>query len=941
LIFANCSLIDFQSPQKLWNFLFLVAFDLVIVYKMARNYFWIIGFVFFSSCQPHKKVKVLQVPGMNEYSIININGNSVVPSGRYVTPAGKTIRIDRAPYGLTVSPDGKTILVLHHNGTVTLAKANELDSAIRIPSYDKKIPSVLEGTSFLGAVFSADSKLAYLSGGDKGNVVVMDVESFKKMGEISLNGSFDGVNYEESFTSDIAIDHQLNQLVVLDRGNFRMVRIDLRSHNIIASIKVGRIPFGISISKDGQTAFVANAGLFEYPTVPGVTKENRDTMMLDKPPYGTYTKQMEEGVEWEDGRQIPGLGSALVPEAMSVWTIDLKTNKVVDQYKTGNQIGQFIEGAEVVGGASPNSVAVGRRYAYVSNATNDNISVIDLQTHTLKGEIPLEVDKRIDSYRGLMPFGLEINKDETTLYVALLGFNAVAVVDLQTRKVKGLIPTGWGATRVKLSPDEKKLYVISARGHGAGPNGGATFVEPPQGTYIGDIQLGTLQAIDVPTKEQLSVYTQQVLDNTFRESELDDDGKNPLPPLPNLRESPIKYIVYINKENRTYDEVFGQFKEGKGDSTLARFGVNCEYTLPDSMKSKATGLRVMPNHHKAARQFAYSDNFYCDSDASIHGHHWLSGVIPNEYVEANSAAPSKFNTFSSAPGRRFPKTSGGNDPEDYNEIGGMWEALDRNKIPFYNFGEANESAGVWEEWNHTVFGAKQPVVFPMANALYKNTCWNYAGFNMKIPDQYRMDQFEEEFTKKWINGKEEMPRLIAMQVPNDHGADPRPEAGYPYVHSYMADNDLAIGRILHFLSRTKYWKNMLVIMMEDDPQGGVDHIDAHRSVLMMAGPYVKHGYTSHTHANFGSLLKTVYNILNVPYVNQYDATASLLQDFFTSTPDFTPYTLETSDLRIFDPQKALNVYKKTFDMKKILEGPKMDDEEEQRASFYEQHKTAK
>ncbi|MFM9836831.1 MAG: bifunctional YncE family protein/alkaline phosphatase family protein [Cyclobacteriaceae bacterium] len=904
---------------------------------MKGKYVFIFTLILLSACQPEKKrAEILQVPGINEYSIINTSGNSVVPSGRYITPAGKTIRIDRAPYGLCISPDGKKIVVLHHNGTVTISETSNFDVAVRIPSYDKKIVPVMEGASFLGVAFSADSKHAYLSAGDLGKVIVLDVNTYKRVGEIKLNGAFDGVDYQESFTSDLIIDYESNHLFALDRANNRLVRIDLKTKKIIASIKVGRIPFGIALSPDKKYALVANAGLFEYPAVPGVTKENRDTMMLDKPPYGTFSKEMEEGVEVE-GRKIPGLGSPLVPEAMSVWIIDLATNKVIDQHKTGHQIGQLIEGAEIVGGASPNSIVVGSNYAYVSNATNDNISVIDLQNHSIKEEIPILVDARIDKYRGLTPFGMALSKDERTLYVALLGFNAVAVIDTETKKAKGLIPTGWGATRVKISPEDKKLYIISARGYGAGPNGGAGFVEPPQGTYIGDIQLGTLQQVDVPTDEQLSTYTKQVIDNTFREVEMEDDGKNPLPPLPKLRESPIKYIVYINKENRSYDEVFGQFKNGKGDSTLSRFGVNVTYTLPDSMKEKFQGLKVMPNHHKMAKQFAFSDNFYCDSDASIHGHHWLAGVMPNEYVEANSAADAKFNTFSSAPGRRFPKSTGAIDPEDYNEIGGMWEALERSNVPFYSFGEGNEYAGVWEEWNHTSFGARQPVVFPMQNALYKNTSWNYAGFNMKIPDQYRMDQFEKEFTEKWIKGKEEMPRLLAMQVPNDHGSDPRPEAGFSYIHSYMADNDLAIGRILHFLSRTKYWKNMLVIMMEDDPQGGVDHIDAHRSVLMMAGPYVKRGYVSHTHANFGSLIKTVYNILNVPYVNQYDATASLLQDFFTDKPNFTPYTLEPCDIRIFDPQKAMDVYHKTFDMKKILDGPIMDDEEEQRASFYKQH----
>jgi hypothetical protein len=284
----------------------------------------------------------------------------------------------------------------------------------------------------------------------------------------------------------------------------------------------------------------------------------------------------------------------------------------------------------------------------------------------------------------------------------------------------------------------------------------------------------------------------------------------------------------------------------------------------------------------------------------------------------------------------MPRTSGAIDPEDYNQIGGLWEALERNKVEFYNFGEANEYAGVEEEWDHTRFGAVQPVVFPMPLPVWKRTCRDYAGFNTNIPDQFRMDQFESAFTRKWIKGHEKMPSLITMQVPNDHGASPRPRAGYPYIHSYMADNDLALGRILHFLSRTPYWKNMLVIITEDDPQGGVDHIDAHRSLLMMAGPYVKKGYVSHTHANFGSIIKTIYNILDVGYVNQYDATASLLTDFFTDKPDFTPYTLEAADQRIFDPQEAMRPYKKNFDWRKILKGPEMDDEEEIRRYHYNQ-----
>lgn len=394
----------------------------------------------------------------------------------------------------------------------------------------------------------------------------------------------------------------------------------------------------------------------------------------------------------------------------------------------------------------------------------------------------------------------------------------MAVIDVDTRKTTGLIPTGWGPARVLLSQDEKELYVISCRGLGAGPNGGKDFVKPVQGTYVGDIQLASFQKIKMPDTQQLAAYTKQTVENTMQAVRVKDNGKNPLPALPKLRQSPIKYIVYITKENRTYDEVLGQMGTGKGDLTLARYGVNVNvYGKNDTLK--VANANVMPNHTKLAGEFAYSDNFYCDSDASIHGHHWMMGVIPNEWVETNSSVSKSASYFSKAPGRRFPGSTGSMDPEDYAETGGLWEALERNKVSFYNFGEANETAHVREEWHDTLTGAAHGVMVPMQKAVWSRTSHNYAGYNTNIPDQFRMEQFESEFTRMWLNGKEDMPQLVTMQVPNDHGAGPRPDDGYPYTHSYMADNDLAVGRILHFLSRTKYWKNMLVIVTEDDPQG--------------------------------------------------------------------------------------------------------------------------
>lgn len=874
---------------------------------------------------------VLTVPGYNEYCQIDTAGRSVLPSGRYVTPAGKTIRITHDPFGMALSPDGRTAVTLH-NGVFTIIDILTAAST-RVPSYDGRLVSPFTKGSFLGVAFSPDSKMVYLSGGDNGAVIVYDLQKLIRVDSISLNGVAGGESFEDSFTADLVLNEKSNELLVLDRGNFRLVRIDLARKTIRSSVNVGRQPFGLALSPDRTVAFVANVGMYSYPLIKGVTPKNYDSLMISHHPYANNTKESIGGTEVE-GRMIPGVGSPLAPEAMSVFTIDLATNKVIDKFKTGHQIGQMVEDAEVVGGASPNSIVVGNRYAYVTNATNDNISVIDYRQHRITGHIPIRVDKRIDRYRGLLPFGLTLSKDEKTLYVALLGFNAIAVLDPEKKTTLGLIPTGWGPARVLLGKDEKELYVITCRGFGAGPNGGLHFNSPEQGTYIGDIQLGSFQKVEVPDREQLAVYTRRVLDNTFREMPA-GNPLNPVPALPVAGKSPIRHIVYITKENRTYDEFMGQLPRARGDATLARYGMGVSVVMGKDSINKAD---ITPNHAKAASSFAFSDNFYCDSDASIHGHHWMMGVIPNEWVEANSSVDKTSKVFSKAPGRRYPGSTGSIDPEDYAERGGLWEALERQKVTFYNFGEANETAHVREEWHDTATGAAHGVMVPMQKALFSRTSHNYAGFNTNIPDQFRMEQFESEFTRKWLKGKGKMPQLVTMQVPNDHGAKVRPADGYPYAHSYMADNDLAVGRILHFLSRTPYWKNMLVIITEDDPQGGVDHVDAHRSILMMAGPYVKRGYVSHTHANFGSILKAIYSILGVPFVNQYDVTASLLQDFFTPKPDYTPYTLVYPDKRIFDPERAMKRYNRTIDWRKVEQGPEMDDEKEQRTEHYREKK---
>jgi YVTN family beta-propeller protein len=492
-----------------------------------------------------RPVVMIQPPGHDDFTHLDPKGTSVLPSGRYLTPAGVLASITHDPFGLAISPDGKTAICLHHKA-VTLIDTGHPEKALRFPSYDKSLPPIVADGSFMGVAFAPDGKKAYLAGGTAGTLIVFDVAQKRASERITLNGTFDGNTYEDSFAGDIVASQDGTHVFVLDIANYRIVTVDISARKVIASVRVGRLPFSLGLSPDESTAWVANVGIYEYPLVPGVTATNGSDAMLHYPPYGIPSKEAEEGTVFE-GRKIPGLGSPNVPESMSVWAVDLKNSRVIGKYKTGYKIGQLVEGLRIIGGSCPDSIAVGNDFVYVSNATDDNIAIIDPGKQDVVGRIQLKVDPRIDQWRGLMPFGLALSKDGRRLYVALLTLNAIGVIDTQARKVIGYIPAGWCPTKVRLAPDDSKLYVVNARGYGAGPNGGKDFVEPEQGTYIRDVQLGTFQTINVPDESQLAGYTQQVINNTFQEVTVDDNGKNPLPPKAGLRKSPIKYVVYITK----------------------------------------------------------------------------------------------------------------------------------------------------------------------------------------------------------------------------------------------------------------------------------------------------------------------------------------------------------------------------------------------------------
>ena len=333
------------------------------------------------------------------------------------------------------------------------------------------------------------------------------------------------------------------------------------------------------------------------------------------------------------------------------------------------------------------------------------------------------------------------------------------------------------------------------------------------------------------------------------------------------------------------------------------------------------------------RGFLPADNFYVDSDVSADGHRWLVNTYPNEWCETCTAASyggnRSFDFNSKAPGvYAMNGAAGAIYPEDYNEAGSMWDHLERNNIDFFNFGfSIMFEPGIYDE-KYKYEGIRHYINYPLPKPIWDRTSKQYPTYNMAIPDQFRIDQFQKEFEEKWISGQETMPAFITVIIPNDHGAGERPEAGYPFRESYMADNDLAVGRIVEYLSHTPYWENMLIVITEDDAQNGVDHIDAHRSVLMLASPWVKEDYVSHGHYSFGSVFKTFWNILGMPYLNQYDAGATDLADFFTDTPNYRTYSAIPADHRVFDPQKALDPFDENFDWKALDESPVMDNKED-------------
>lgn len=850
---------------------------------------------------------------------------TILPGGRFVTPYGQTSITGPGPFGiavnakadLVVSADGGpnrfSLTVLRREATRTTSKTIRGKAAGRRDADDDEENEDLFHSVFQGMAFDGNSGLL-VSEGNSGRVRHLDVESGKTQFVLELNQG----EFRDSYSGDIAFDAKRNLLYVVDQANFRVAIFDVGRRRLVQSVKVGRLPFAIALSPDMKRLYVTNLGMFAYSALPGADRKRPRETGIPFPAFGFPSAESRNGTTVRTGAgevAVPPLGDPNREDSNSLAIVDVERPgeaKLLQFVRTGLPFG-----GQSMGGSSPSGVVATADRVYVANGHNDSITVIDARRMERIEDIPIRVPK-LESLRGVLPIGLVWHEAAKRLLVAEAGINAIGVIDPAAKKVVGHIPSAWFPT--DLAVNGSKVFAVAAKGFGTGPN--ATSTVAHERSFQAELRRGAIQIFDLPSDSEVAAMTATVWKNNgFVEQ---PEGPAPLP-------AGVKHVVIIVKENRTFDEVFGDLEQAgngeiRGAWLLARFGrFGIVQTDKSALRPRISnkGQIVSPNHIALARRYAISDNFYADSEVSVDGHHWITGSYPNAWTESTLMAAyggqKDFRLPTTAPGRLlFAGSNSSVHPEEQLEGGALWHHLERHKISFRNYGEGFELAGADEGTGLKPTGAKYMTNIPMPDPLFRNTARDYPNYNTNIPDQFRATQFIKDVQREFIDGNKELPRLIFIHLPNDHLARPRREDGYPVEASFMADNDYALGRIVDFLSHTKWWESMAVLVTEDDAQGGVDHIDTHRTVFLALGPYVKQNYVSRVNASMPSLLKTTFRLLGIPPLNLYDAAAQDLSDVFTATPDFTPYTVLPANAQIFDPTKA----KEPLD---AAPGPMMDD----------------
>jgi len=851
---------------------------------------------------------------------------AVLPNGREIHPAGNWIPLAPYPFALAIRPDGRQIAVPSIGFPFALNIIDGPDSpqprVTRMPSGSENDPRI---EVHAGLVYSPDGSRLYAATGDSGKICVYRTSDWSSERELSLDGPLSSNNFGGSFAATLALSSDGKTLFALDQGNWRIVVIDTERMERVSSIPTGAYPFGLALSPDGKRLYVTNTGLFEYSVIPGVSENDSLHTGLHFPPFAYPSKEAREGVTVE-GKQIRGLGDENADRGTSLWTYDMSDvahPAITAKLRLGARITE--ESGDTVGGAAPTGVACDEDAVYVSLAHQDTVAKINEDGTRIIDQAALSPftgprfqDAQGRALRGVMPSGLVVRADR--LYAAESGINAVAVIDTKTMDVISHIPVGWNPSAVAFSPDGATLYVVNTKGKGAGPNGGSRH-DANAPTYVGSLEYGSLSAIRPGVLPSPDVLTQTVIDGNTKAIAAQ-------PALPRL-----KHCFFVIRENRTYDEVLGDISRANGDPSLARYGmdgwISERRPAPESSSAPVTAgvhvhksskspgrtgsqtatthLQVTPNLHALADQFAMSDNFFVDSDVSADGHRWAVGINPTPYF--NTAWTSGYggrrheSSTAAQPGRRA--LFGGADapmPEDEPQFGSLWEHIAAGGKGVLNYGEGLEIEGADEIDGAAPEGQRLLLNAPLLKPIFESTDRNYPTFNLGIPDQYRVAEFERDFQRRIRSG--DVPGLIVIRLPGDHTADPRPKDGYPYRASYVADNDLALGRIVEYLSKTPIWKDSALFVTEDDAQDGVDHVDAHRSVLLVASPWVKPGSVSHQHTSMGSITRTIDELLGLGPMNLEDALAGEIGDIFDSQGHLESYKARPADPHVFVPAKA-------------------------------------
>lgn len=714
-----------------------------------------------------------------------------LPNGWSLTPVGNSIPLGDLPLNIAISSSR------HYAAVTNNGESTQTIQLIDVQN-DRQLDQVVIPKSWGGIVFSTDEKFLYASGGNDNWILKYAIQNNKLVTKDTFKL---GNSWPKELISPtgIALDEKRHLMYVVTKENNSLYVLGLSSHQILRRLQ---------LSSEAYTCLLSPAKTELYISLWGGDK---------------------------------------------VMVYNTTSNAITDSIPVGD---------------NPNDLCISKngRYLYVANANDNSVSIINV--HERKVLETLNAALYPTTLSGSTSNGVALSDDDNTLYIANADNNCLAVFDVSkpgTSASKGFIPTGWYPTCVRLIG--KKMYVSNGKGfssfpnpNGPNPYGRKEHVMIHQGDssqpktvqYIGGgLLTGTLSVIPVPSEQQLSVYSQAVYHNTpyKLEEEMNTKGiaENPVPNKVG-NASPVKHVFYIIKENRTYDQVLADMKEGNGDTSLLLFGE-----------------KITPNQHKIARDFVLMDNFYVDGEVSADGHNWSMGAYATDFMEKN-----------------WPTSYGnrgiGAKSRTYLNKKYIWDQASQSAITFRTYGE---------------FATRKSATIPVLEGHYVNT---FEGFNLRIMDTVRYRAWEEDFDSLMaINA---LPQLMTIRFGNDHTEGMA--AGRPTPFAHVADNDLAIGMFLEHLSKSKAWKESVVFILEDDAQNGPDHVDAHRSPAYIAGGYVKRRFVDHSMYTTSSMIHTIELILGMPPMTQYDAAAPTMWRCFSQQPDTTVFTALPANVNLLD-----------------------------------------